>query len=93
MKILGKAVGSFFGAIGMALVTAIVGGGAALFVAYQNAGGHWPPSILTDVTVGVIALMAGYAGAVTIILRAIADVVVGATKTVSKEANETVKAS
>ena len=85
--LLGSAIKDLFSAVGMALMFAVIGGGATLLVSYAIFK-QWAPTILTDVTAGIIAVLAGYAGATTIILRSISRAVVGATNVVATEAKK-----
>ncbi len=85
--VIGAALKDLFSAIGMAILSAAIGGGAVLFVSYAYLH-QWAPTILTDVTAGIIALLAGYAGWTTMILRAISRTVLGAEKAVDHEVKQ-----
>jgi hypothetical protein len=85
--LIGAALKDLFSAIGTAIVTGAIGGGAVLLVAYENAS-RWPPTILTDVTAGAIALLAAYAGWTTVILRSITRTVLAAGKDVEQEVKQ-----
>lgn len=88
--LIGEALGKLFGAFGAAILFAVIGGGAVLGYAY-NVQHSWPPSILTEVVAGVIGVLAGYAAAVTAILRALGQTLLGATKAVEDEAEKVLK--
>ena len=47
---------------------AVIAGGAVLGVAYANTR-HWPPSFLTLVVAAVIAVLVGYTGGLTTLVR------------------------
>jgi hypothetical protein len=85
-----NALGHLFSAFGMAIFFAAIGGGAVLAYSYMWER-VWPPTLLTEVTAGVIAVLAGYAAATSIILRAIAQTVLGAAKAVEDEAEKVVR--
>lgn len=53
----------FVGVLCAALAAAIV-----FVVAYLN-GPQWPPSVLTDIVAASVALLAGYASALTVLVR------------------------
>ena len=82
--LISTAAGALFRALGMAILLAAAGGGLTLFVIHQVSP-EWPPSMLSEITAGVIGVLSGYAGATTIVLRAIAKGIVGAAETVEKE--------
>ena len=74
MFVLGRLIPAAFRAIFrmifLGLLFAIVAGGVALAVSYANTPHwHWPPNTLTIVTVAAIALLAGYATALTTLVR------------------------
>jgi flagellar motor component MotA len=82
--IIAVAFGDLFKAVGIALVSAAIGAGAVL--AYSNFSLHtWPPHVLTDVVAAIIAVLAAYAGATTVVLRTISRTVFGAAKAVGEE--------
>ena len=84
---IGSAIGVFFRVIFFGIIGAAIGAGATLAVSMTMAGGHWPPSTLTDVIGVVVALLAGYAFATTIIVRAL----VGGALTIAKDAEQDIK--
>lgn len=88
--LIGTALGTLFRAFGTAILTAVIGGGAALLVSHQ-VNPAWPPSTLDEITIGVIAALSAYAGATTVLLRAITNTVVGATKAVEQDVSAVVK--
>lgn len=73
------------------VLAAAVAGGAALLVAYSQTQ-SWPPTHMTDVTAAAFAVLAAYAAAVTVLLRASTKTLLGAAKVVEKEAVAPVKA-
>jgi hypothetical protein len=85
--LIGSALKDLFSAIGIGIVSGAIGGGAVLLTSYAYLH-QWAPSILTDVAAGVIALLAGYAGWTTMILRAISRTVLDATKTVEHDVKQ-----
>ncbi|HLY29803.1 MAG TPA: hypothetical protein VKQ36_02125 [Ktedonobacterales bacterium] len=60
---------AFFKILFTAIILAIIAGGLALGAAYTLTGHNWPPSILTDITAGVIAVLAAYAGGLTVLVQ------------------------
>ncbi len=87
--LLGEAFGKLVGAIGVAILFAVIGAGAVLGYSY-SAGHGWPPSLITGVVAVVIGVLAGYAAATTAILRALSQTLLGATKAVEQEAKKVV---
>jgi hypothetical protein len=85
--VVGAALKDLFSAIGAAIFSGAIGGGAVLLVSYAYLH-QWTPTILTDVTAGIIALLAGYAGWTTMLLRSISRTVLGAGKAVEQEAKQ-----
>ena len=75
-----------------AVLAAAVAAGAALLVAYVDTR-HWPPTQLTEVTAGAFAVLAAYAAAVTVLLRASTRTLLDAAKVVEQEAVAPVKAA
>ncbi len=85
--VIGSALKDLFSAIGTAILAGAVGGGAVLLVSYAYLN-QWAPTILTDITAGVIALLAGYAGWTTVILRSITRTVLAAGKDVEHDVKQ-----
>lgn len=85
--LIGSALKDLFSAIGVAIVTGAIGGGIVLLISYSYLH-QWAPSILTDIGAGAIALLAGYAGWTTMILRAISRTVIDAGKAVEHEVKQ-----
>ena len=80
---------AIFTALGSGILLGAGAGGVSLLVAYQNS--HlWPATTLSYITAGVIAVMMAYLTATTVLLRAIAREVVGATKAVENDAEKVV---
>lgn len=59
---------AFFRMVIVGVICAAIGAGAVLIVAYGNAP-HWPPSALTIAAAAVVAVLAGYASALTVLVR------------------------
>lgn len=59
---------AFFRMVFVGVVCAAIGA-AIVFGAAFAQGHHWPPSLLTDATATAIALLAGYASALTVLVR------------------------
>ncbi|MBF6591348.1 MAG: hypothetical protein IVW57_12595 [Ktedonobacterales bacterium] len=82
---------AFFRIILTALASAAVAGGATLLVAYQTSR-VWPPKTLTEVAAGAIAILAAYAGALTVLIKeaikGVATVEQGVTKGVEEEVDK-----
>ena len=87
-----SALGHLFGALGLAIVFAAIGGGAVLGYAHYIQHTAWPPSTLTEGLAVVIGVLSGYAAATTVLLRGIAETVLGAANAVEKEAEKVIKA-
>ncbi len=68
LHLLGVLVRAFFKVMFTAIGFGAVAGGATLAVAYQQTH-QWPPKTLTDVAAGVIAVLAAYAAALTVVVR------------------------
>jgi hypothetical protein len=79
--------GAFFRIVFTALAFAGIAGGATLIVAYQQSH-QWPPKTLTDVVAGVIAVLAAYAAALTVLVREAVKGVEHVEKDVAKGAEE-----
>ena len=74
MFVLGRLVPAAFRAlvrmIFLGLLAALVAGGITLEVSYVNTPHwHWPPATLTSIAVVAIALLAGYAAALTTLVQ------------------------
>jgi hypothetical protein len=66
--LIGAAFRAFFRLVATVIVAAAVAVGGTLGVAYQQA--HvWPPKTLTEVTAGVIGVLAAYAAGLTVLVR------------------------
>lgn len=66
--LLSTAVRAFFRMLFMGIIVALVAGGLVLGIAYYNAP-TWPPSVLTDAAAIAVAVLAGYASALTVLVR------------------------
>jgi hypothetical protein len=82
---------AFFRLVVTVIVAAAVGVGGTLGVAYQQF--HvWPPKTLTEVTAGVIGVLAAYAAGITVLVReaiaGVKDVERGAAHEVAEELHE-----
>jgi hypothetical protein len=59
---------AFFRMVFFGLCFAAIGGATVLIVAYANVP-HWPPSALTIAAAIAVAVLAGYASALTVLVR------------------------
>ncbi len=91
-RLIGDLLGVLFRTVVMAIFIGVVGAGATLLVASQS-NHHWPPSLLTEITAGVIGVLAGYAAATTTLLRAIGKGVTSTAKAAEGEVDKVVPAS
>jgi ABC-type multidrug transport system permease subunit len=60
---------AFFRIVITALVAAVIAGAVALLLAYTMAGQHWPPTLLTEIAVIAIAVLAAYASGLTVLVQ------------------------
>ena len=69
-RLIPAAFRAFFRMVFLGLLSALVAGGITLAISYDNAPHwHWPPDTLTIVAAVAIALLAGYAVALTTLVR------------------------
>lgn len=75
-----------------ALICAVLFGGAALIVSF--AGTHqWPPNRLTEILAAALAVVAAYAGGLTVLAHASARALMDAAKLAEHEALAPIKAA
>lgn len=84
--LLGAIVRAFFRMVVTGVICAILAASIAFGVAAYNGIHQWPPSHLTDAVIIAIGVLAGYAGALTVLLFESAHAVVAALTVAEHEA-------
>ena len=60
---------AFFRIVITALVAAAIAGAVAMLLAYSMGGQHWPPTLLTEIAVIAVAVLAAYASGITVLVQ------------------------
>lgn len=90
--LLATAFRTFWHILVTALICAALFGGAALIVTYTTTH-QWPPSRLTEILAGALAVVAAYAGGLTVLMHAAVKALMDATKIAEHEALAPLKAA
>jgi hypothetical protein len=85
-RLIPAAFRAFFRMVFLGLLAALVAGGITLAISYDNTPHwHWPPDTLTIIAAVAIGLLAGYAAALTTLVREVIQGVKDLEHTVVKD--------
>ena len=90
--LLATAFRTFWHIVVTALICAVIFGSAVLIVSYTSTH-QWPPNRLTEILAGALAVVAAYAGGLTVLAHAAVKALMDATKLAEHEALAPIKAA